>query len=442
MSTALQQRAFQSWGRVSRSTYAIATPSFRDELPDLLRAGPGQPALAVGLGRSYGDSCLNSDGRLIDMTRLNRIIAFDCGQGIVHAEAGLSLDDLLRIIVPKGWFLPTTPGTRFVTLGGAVANDVHGKNHHAAGSLACSVRRLQLIRSDGSQSKLAADAAGPLFEATVGGLGLTGVIATVELKLAPIRSTYLDVERVAFGHVRDFFAVNAESTDKFEHTVAWVDCASGSRHLGRGFLQRARWRDDGDLTPHRARAPLAVPVEAPGFLFNRLSLKAFNALYYNAKTRGGERARVHYGSFFYPLDAIGQWNRLYGPRGFYQYQCVVPPEAAQAAVEEMLRQIVEAGTGSCLAVLKTLGPIRSPGMLSFPREGTTLALDFPNKGPATLKLLARLDVVVREARGRLYPAKDGRMPADMFRDGYPQWQEFARHIDPQFGSDFWRRVAA
>jgi L-gulonolactone oxidase len=431
---------FVSWGRVERGSQEVAAPAFRDELQTLLAASADRSLLAVGLRRSYGDSCLNGGHRLIDMTRLDRLIALDSARGIVQAEAGLALGDLLRHIVPKGRFTTTTPGTRHATLGGLVANDVHGKNHHRAGSFGRGVRRLGLLRSDQGQIDLAPGEGSGLFAATIGGLGLSGIITSVELELAPIRSAYLDVERIAFGHVRDFFRLAEESVASHEHTVAWIDCTATGSELGRGIFQRANWLDDGDLAPHSESA-LSVPFEAPGALLNSVVIRSFNGLYYRLQKSGRARQRMHYAPFFYPLDKVGHWNRLYGRGGFYQYQCLVPPSAAAAAIEELMREIAASGAASALSVLKTLGPSRSPGMLSFAREGTTLALDFANRGAPTLALLGRLDDIVRQAGGRLYPAKDGRMPADMFRSGYPEWTSFATHVDPRFSSNFWRRVA-
>ena len=431
---------FLSWGRVERASQEVAAPHFRDELKALLTEPGDRSLLAVGRGRSYGESCLNGGQRLIDMTRLDRLIAVDPVKGVVQAEAGLALGDLLRHIVPRGWFTTTTPGTRHATLGGLVANDVHGKNHHRSGSFGRGIRKLGLLRSDRGQLDLAAGQGDELFAATIGGLGLTGVITSVELELAPIRSAYLDVERIAFGHLRDFFRLAAESADSHEHTVAWIDCAAGGSDLGRGIFQRANWLEDGDLAPH-SDSGLTVPFETPAVLLNAVTVRAFNGLYYRLQKSGSARQRMHYAPFFYPLDKVDHWNRLYGRSGFYQYQCVVPPSAAEAATEELLREIAGSGAASVLSVLKTLGAARSPGLLSFAREGATLALDVANRGPATLALLGRLDAIVRQAGGRLYPAKDGRMPADMFRAGYPEWTSFAQHVDPRFSSNFWRRVA-
>jgi FAD/FMN-containing dehydrogenase len=432
-------RDVTSWGRVARARHRVARPRFSDELGACLAPGAGDGGLlAVGLGRSYGDSGLNAERRLIDMAGLDRLVAFDAEAGILRADAGLSLDDLLGVTVPRGWFLPTTPGTRYVTLGGAVANDVHGKNHHSAGSLGCAVREIALLRTDGTRRR--PRPGDPLFAATIGGLGLTGVITEVELSLAPIGSAYLDVERLAFGDVAEFFAVARDSA-AYEHTVAWVDCTAGAGAPGRGVFSRGSWRSDGRLEPHDRAGGPALPVDLPQGLLNRRSVALFNALYRRLQLRRPAARVEHYAPFFYPLDGLRQWNRLYGRAGFYQYQCVVPPDAAEAAVAELLGAIAASGEGSFLAVLKTFGPRRSEGLVSFPMEGATLALDFANRGARTHALLGRLDNIVAGAGGRLYPAKDGRMPAAMFQAGYPEWRRLGELKDPGLCSDFWRRVS-
>jgi L-gulonolactone oxidase len=430
---------YTSWGRVVRAEHAVAKPRFPDQLADCLANG-GQHAstLAIGLRRSYGDSALNSRERLIDMTRLDRLIAFDAEAGLLRADAGLSIDALLQVIVPKGWFLSTTPGTRFVTLGGAVANDVHGKNHHRSGSLGCSVRSIGLMRSDAPPQRLKPGE--PLFQATLGGLGLTGIITDVELSLARIGSAYLEVERVPFRDIGEFFRVAGESTERFEHTVAWIDCANAGETLGRGIFQRANWCADGELTSHRRRTGPALPIDLPGRVLNRLTVRLFNKLYYRLQQRGPRRQRLHYAPVFYPLDSLRDWNRIYGRAGFYQYQCVVPSNVQEAAIRDLVAIIARSGAASFLAVLKTFAARHSGGLVSFPMEGATLALDFPNRGAATLELLAKLDTVVSAAGGRLYPAKDGRMPAAMFQAGYPEWTRLRALKDPALSSDFWRRV--
>jgi FAD/FMN-containing dehydrogenase len=438
----LERTDVLSWGRVVRQPQHVARPSFRDELPSLVVEPGWKSKLTIGLRRSYGDSCLNSAGALLDVTGLDRVIAFDPRSGLLRAEAGLSLSDLLRVVVPHGWFLPTTPGTRFVTLGGAVANDVHGKNHHGAGTFGASVTALGLLRSDGRRLNLTSGLEPELFRATIGGLGLTGVIEWVEFQLAPIRSAFLDVEIVPYGSLDEFWSVAEASVGRFEHTVAWIDCLTTGASAGRGVFTRANWSDDGQLDSHDDRSFKSLPFDFPGFALNGLSVAAFNELYYRVHRRKQGKVRQHYSAFFYPLDAIQNWNRLYGTRGMLQYQCAIPWGHEQACMRALLEEIARSGQASFLAVLKTFGNRQSPGMLSFPRPGATLALDFPNRGSETLAVMSRLDDIVREAGGALYAAKDGRMPAHMFKLAYPRWQEFASHKDPQMSSDFWRRVAA
>jgi FAD/FMN-containing dehydrogenase len=436
----LERADILSWGRVVRRPQRVARPGFRDELPRLISEPGWKSKLAIGLRRSYGDSCLNSAGALLDATSLNRVIAFDPQSGRLQAEAGISLSDLLRLIVPHGWFLPTTPGTRFVTLGGAVANDVHGKNHHGAGTFGASVTGLGLVRSDGGRLKLTPGLEPELFCATVGGLGLTGVIEWVELQLVPIRSAHLDVEIVPYASLDDFWSVAKESVGRFEHTVAWIDCLSRGASAGRGVFTRANWAEDGPLDAHDDRTFKSLPFEFPSFALNTLWVAAFNEFYYRLHRLKQRKVRQHYSAFFYPLDAVHNWNRLYGSRGMLQYQCVIPPAHERASVRALLDEIARSGQASFLAVIKTFGDRPSPGMLSFPRPGATLALDFPNRGPATLAVMRRLDNIVREAGGALYPAKDGRIPADIFKLAYPRWEAFAAHKDPRMNSDFWRRM--
>jgi L-gulonolactone oxidase len=302
------------------------------------------------------------------------------------------------------------------------------------------VRRLGLVRTDGTTHEIGPEDGSSLFAATIGGLGLTGVIAWAELQLSPVAGAWLDNEDIAFHGLDDFFALAAASEASHAYTVAWVDCLAGGRALGRGIFSRANLAADPDRTPHRPPR-LAAPLDAPAGLLHPLAMRLFNAGYFALKSARGGRRKAHYDGFFFPLDAIGGWNRIYGRPGFFQHQCVIPEAAARDATAELVSQIAANGQGSFLAVLKTFGAPASPGLLSFPMKGATLAVDFPNRGEPTLKLLARLDDVVREAGGRLYPAKDGRIDAAMFAAGYPQLAEFARHVDPGLSSGFWRRVA-
>ena len=442
MAVSYHDEVVRPWGRVSGAAQAVARPRRRDELTALIaEAGQGGGGLlGMGLNRSYGDSGLNPGGRAISTRGLDRFIAFDPEAGVLTAEAGASLDEILRLIVPQGWFLPTTPGTRFVTLAGAIANDVHGKNHHRAGSFGRHVQRIGLLRSDLGTLELSPVQHPELFHATLGGLGLTGLIAWAEIALSRIPGSLLDEETILFRNLAEFFALTAESEPAFEHVSAWIDCTASGNALGRGVMFRGNWAPEGGLVPHPSRQRLSIPVTAPPGLMNSVTLKAFNAAYGLAQRLKKGAARVHYAKAFYPLDAIGGWNRLYGPKGFYQHQFMAPPQTQEAAMTQALNLLAKSGQGSFLAVLKSLGPLRSGGLVSFEGPGLSLALDFPNRGEETLRLLAQLDEIVVEAGGRIYPAKDARMSPKAFKSGYPQWRELEARRDPLFSSGFWRRV--
>jgi FAD/FMN-containing dehydrogenase len=395
--------------------------------------------LPHGNGRSYGDVCLNADQTLLLTRGLDRFIQFDLAQGTIRCEAGMLLSELLALTVPQGWFLPVTPGTQYVTVGGAIANDVHGKNHHRVGSFGCHVRALELLRSDGTRIECGAQQNTEWFAATVGGLGLTGLITWAELQLLPIANPFLWTRAWRFGDLSEFWARNDEAERQYPHTVAWVDCLAKGRHLGRGIYFAGHHAPAQTELPVFQARRLRIGFELPFSLVNGPSLAAFNFVYYHRPIHS-RAVLTHYLPFFYPLDWVEQWNRIYGRKGFYQYQCVLPKAVGREALKELLGEIGRDGQGSFLAVLKTFGKIRSPGLLSFPREGVTLALDFPNRNAATHRLFERLDRVVMEAGGALYPAKDARMPPELFRRGFPAWQEFQRYRDPGFSSNFWRRV--
>jgi len=435
----LERDDILSWGRVARRTQRVAQPRFIDELSGMFTAVNGASCLAAGLRRSYGDSCLNSAGGLVDMRGLDRIIAFDADSGVLCAEAGASLGEILRMVTPKGWFLPTTPGTRFVTLGGAIANDVHGKNHHRAGAFGRHVRALGLVRSDRGALTVSAQSDPALFASTIGGLGLTGMIAWAELQLVKVGSSFLDVETVAYDNLEAFWALADESTARFEHTVAWIDCVSRGAKMGRGIFSRANWANDGVYSAHKEATWKRIPFDAPGFALNSLTVRAFNEAYYDLNRAKARASRQHYAPFFYPLDAVLDWNKLYGRGGMLQFQCAIPRGRERDAIRALLDVITSSGQASFLAVIKTFGDLNSPGLLSFPLPGATLALDFPSRGVSTLDLMGRLDAIVAEAGGALYPAKDGRMPRDMFRRSFPNWERLVK--DPGMSSDFWRRVA-
>ncbi|QGL62241.1 FAD-binding oxidoreductase [Stenotrophomonas maltophilia] len=429
----------QSWGRYPRVEQRIIPVLDRNGALPL--PSDGGTVLAHGNGRSYGDSCLNPGATLLTSRNLDRFIDFDPATGVVRCEAGVTLANILDIALPRGWFLPVTPGTRYATVGGAIGNDVHGKNHHRAGTFCHHVRCIELLRSDGSRQQLTpADSSG-LFAATAGGLGLTGFITWVELQLRRVPGPWIETESIRFDNLDEFFELSRDSAEGFEYTVAWIDCLAKGANLGRGHFLR------GDHAPGDAQAATpssaprrSMPLVPPVSLVNRLTLRPFNTLYYWRQPARHARQISHYQSYFYPLDGINHWNRMYGPRGFLQHQCVLPPATARDATAALLAEIARSGRGSFLAVLKEFGDRPSPGLMSFPRPGTTLALDFPNDGPDLLKMLDRLDRIVSDAGGAVYPAKDARMSGALFRQAYPAWEAFSRFIDPRFSSGFWRRV--
>ena len=370
---------------------------------------------------------------------LDRFISFDQASGILRCESGVTLQSILQLVVPQGWFLSCTPGTQYAAIGGALANDVHGKKHHAQGSFGHHVKAFELIRSTGEVLLCTPYLNADMFTATVGGLGLTGLLSWVEIQLIPVNNPWMWVESHRFSNLEHFWQLNQEAEQHWSYTVAWIDCLASGNSQGRGVLFTGKHAASQSQLPSYKESSRRVPFDPPVSLVNRLSLRSFNALYYRqpVKPQGG---LCHYAPYFYPLDAIQNWNRIYGYKGFYQYQCVLPPEVAREATAQLLGAIERSGQGSFLAVLKTFGSQPSVGMLSFARPGATLALDFPNLGDRTLNLFNRLDAIVSEAGGALYPAKDARMPASLFQSGFPSWEEFSNFIDPAFSSHFWQRV--
>ncbi len=427
-------RPVSSWGRLSATPHDVVELADRDAVAMALAGRT--PGIALGAGRSYGDECLNPGGILWSTRGLDRLIAFDEARGILRCEAGVVLRDIQRLMIPRGWSLPVVPGTQIATVGGAIANDVHGKNHHAAGTFGDHVPALRLVRTDGETIECGPGLRPDWFAATVGGLGLTGLIVEAELQLRRTPGPWLEAETLPFAGLDAFFRLSEESATDWEHTVSWIDCTSGANV--RGLFLRARPSERGAARPWRERQRV-IPFTPPVSLVNRLTLRALNTAYYELNRRRAGPRIVHYEPFLYPLDAIGDWNRLYGPGGFYQYQCVVPPGPGPQAVRDMLAAIAEAREGSILAVLKTFGDRQPPGLLSFVQPGVTLALDFQNR-PGVLRLFERLDAIVRAAGGRLYPAKDARMPREMFETGYPRLPEFLPYRDPGMSSAMSRRL--
>jgi len=433
-----------AWGRLSSAQHRVVSLTGRAGAAATVQEERG--GISHGMGRSYGDVALNSGGLLWSTRGLDRFVDFDTVTGRLVCEAGVQLRDIQRVFVPRGWMLAASPGTQIVTVGGAIANDVHGKNHHAIGSFGDHVKRLVLLRTDGELIECGPDDRSDWFAATVGGIGLTGVILLAELQLRPVAGPWLNTESIPYGTLDEFFDLSSRSEADWEYTVSWIDCLSGGIRKGdsgrtkaRGIFMRGNHATAAEGPPPNENSR-RVPFTPPIPLVNKLSLRAFNTAYYwLGRWRAGASLQ-HYQPFFYPLDNLHDWNRIYGPRGFYQYQCVIPDAAGPDAIQALLGEIGRAGRGSFLAVLKTFGDRPSFGMLSFPRPGVTLALDFANSGAELERLFGRLDAIVAETGGRLYLAKDARMPRALFESGYPCHAEFRAFRDPGITSEMSRRL--
>ncbi len=390
------------------------------------------------MGRSYGDVALNADGRLVLTSATDSIMSFNRETGRIRAASGLTLADLNRVAVPSGWIVPVSPGTKYVTLGGAVANDVHGKNHHIAGSFGAHIVALELIRSDGETLICSATENAELFAATISGLGLTGYISWVEIQLKRIGSSNLHVENIRYPDLERFFELSEDSAD-WTYTAAWVDCFSPKSKLGAGIFTRARFADDGELRADDLGKAKRFPFELPSILLNKFTISTFNWIY---KRRPGASFKgvQNFQKFFYPLDQIQDWNRLYGRKGFYQHQSIIPMTESKNGVAALLNAIRQSGQGSFLAVLKRHSKETSPGLNSFPLGGVSLALDFPNRGDKTIRFLRELDRIAVQHGGRMYPAKDSVMTPEIYQTGYPNWARLEALRDPKISSSFWRRV--
>lgn len=438
--------ALSSWGRLSHDDHHLHWLHPDNTKHILTTASPGLP---FGMGRSYGDVCLNPGAHLWMTQQLNHLTAFDAATGKLRCEAGVLLRDINRTLLPQGWLLPVSPGTEFVTVGGAIANDVHGKNHHRYGSFGEHVISIDLLRTNGEQIHCRTDQpdgspAREMLRASVGGLGLTGLIVNTEIQLRRINNGWLHTDTTAFEGLHRFFELADSSETDWEYTVAWIDCLSKNT---RGIFLRANHCNE--LPAGKTEIPVFIkqkniPLTPPVSLVNKLSLQLFNHFYFSHQRARSGAGLSDLNSFFYPLDSIAHWNRLYGARGFYQYQCVIPHHNRLDATRELLRCIAQSGEGSMLSVLKTFGDRPASGMLSFPMHGATLALDFPRfsgrRHKQTLEMFNTLDSIVASAGGRLYAAKDARMPVSLFRNAYPQLANFLTWRDPGIESALSRRL--
>lgn len=431
-------RPMSGWGRFPVEPCHLFRPERRAEVAAILASGAQRTYVSRGLGRSYGDAALNRDGGLICHTRLNRFLGFDSSAGTLECEAGVSFEEILRTFLPRGFFLPVTPGTKFVTVGGAIAADVHGKNHHKDGTLASFILDLKLLTPTGSVLACSCGANPEIFWATVGGMGLTGMILSARMQLRKVESAYVLVDYQKARNLGEALDAMGEGDERYQYSVAWIDCLQAGKSLGRAVLMRGNHAPAAQI-PESVRNPLAqphhfgwnLPFDFPSLALNRLSVGAFNTVFYGTHRSMTDQV-VDFDSFFYPLDAVENWNRLYGKRGFVQYQVALPQESGRTGLAALLQRLAESRRASFLAVLKRFGD-GNPGLLSFPLRGYTLALDLPVTN-GLVPLLRELDRVVISMGGRTYLAKDAVLSAADFRAMYPNVEAFRalkRKLDPQ-----------
>jgi FAD/FMN-containing dehydrogenase len=416
------------WGKHPFIDANILNPRCADDVMALLSQSEKEDIICRGLGRSYGDSALASEVALLRY--LDHYTEFDESTGILTCEAGVSLSDILATFIPKGWFLPVTPGTKFVSVGGAIACDVHGKNHHKEGSFSDHVLAFKIATVSEGIVECSRESRPELFYATCGGMGLTGIVLEATFQLKPITSAYIDEVILKANNLDEVFAM-FEEYDSYTYSVAWIDCLTTGSALGRSLLMLGEHASTGERTIGK-KGKLSVPFDMPSMLLNRYSIQAFNTLYYNKTTHKRSERKTHYEPFFYPLDGINNWNRMYGKNGFTQYQFVLPKPTGKEGMREILNRIAESKKGSFLAVLKAFGK-GNDNYLSFPFEGYTLALDF-KLDTEVLRLLGELDNIVIEHGGRLYLCKDSRMSQRMLQLGYPDLDKFVT-VRSEYGAN-------
>ncbi len=446
----MSRRELAGWGRTSPSAAELLTPVTHDEVAAAVADAPERGVLARGLGRSYGDAAQNAGGTVVDATVVDGVRAFDPDTGVLTVAAGASLDQLMRALVPRGWFVPVTPGTRYVTVGGAVASDIHGKNHHRAGSWCQHVSSLRLATPTGTV-EVGPDADPDLFWATAGGMGLTGVVLDATVALTPIATSRTLVDTDRTDDLDECMAVLTEGDDDYEYTVAWVDLLPLRGQVGRSVITRGRFAQPDELSLAARRDPfgfdphplLSVPPLVPSRLLNRWRIQAFNEAWFRRapRQRRGEVQTIS--RFFHPLDGVDDWNRLYGPRGFLQWQVAVP-FGSEETLRWVAQEIAAAGVPTLIGVLKRFGPA-NPGPLSFPLAGWTLCVDIPAAVDGLGALLERLDERVAEAGGRVYLAKDARLRPELLEVMYPrlgEWRAVRERVDPRgaLQSDLGRRL--
>jgi FAD/FMN-containing dehydrogenase len=411
-----------NWNNYPRVKANIMTPFFEDEVSRIFELK--NPIIARGNGRCYGDASLG--GNVLNTLELKHILSFDQQRGIISCQAGMLLSDILDFIIPRGWYLPVTPGTKFITIGGAFASDIHGKNHHNEGSFADYVKKIKILMPNGELEECSPNNNPTLFWYSAGGMGLTGIILEVTFSLKKIESPFINQRQIKAKDLDQIVELLDQYKD-YTYSVAWIDCLSEGKSFGRSILmvgEHAAKEQVANKLLKRKRE-ISVPFYFPSFTLNQVSVKAFNTFFYAKNYKKVMDSIVSFEKFFYPLDSILSWNRIYGRDGFIQYQFVVPRDNGKRAISQILTKIASKGWGSFLAVLKTFGPGSIP--LSFQMEGYTLALDIPmNKN--LFKFLDLLDEMVRDSGGRIYLSKDARMKPEIFFSTYPQSQNFAQFV--------------
>lgn len=435
------------WGRYPRHPATVVYP---EDVSEAVPPRVGQ-MIARGQGRSYGDAALSEDGIVMLTERLNGGLAFDEQKCVLTAQAGATLVEVIDQYLPRGWFPSVVPGTKFVSLGGCVAADIHGKNHHRDGAFGAHVAEIEIVLADRSRWRCSPEKDPALFWATVGGMGLTGIITAVSFRLIPVQSAYVVVQHHQAEDLDASFEILSERAWDDHYTVAWLDCLAKGKQFGRSVLMRGHHASLDCLPPGLRSRPFSRPrrqrnlgFDFPSWLLNSATVKAFNQFYYRLQGRRREPFIADYESFFFPLDRIGNWNRMYGKRGFIQYQCVLPPAGAHRGTQALLEALVQAGRASFLSVLKRFGA-GGRGLLSFPIEGYTLTLDLPVSDPELFPFLDSLDAIVMKYGGRVYLAKDARLRPETFRAMYPrlnEWLKIKAEVDPEnrFASDMARRL--
>ena len=450
--TAIRSRSegISGWGHFPRYECDLYRPEAIAELQALVESDSSASLIARGQGRSYGDAALNEGSGVVLQERLDRLLGFDAEKGVLHCEAGVTLAEIIDLFLPLGFFPAITPGTKNISLGGAIAADVHGKNHHRDGTISAQILDFRLMTSRGEVLDCSRTENADVFWATLGGMGLTGVVLDLRLRLRPVESAYLHGDTRRTRNLDETLEEVLGHDQEYDYAVAWVDCITGRRSLGRSVLLRARPAPVSDLPSRlqnspfriRQRPRLDVPFYWPDFALNRITMGLGNQAYYT-KHRTGQRL-VGYERYFYPLDSIRNWNRIYGRRGVLQYQLVLPTDTCRAGLVEIMGKVTASGLASFLAVLKSTGP-SNEGPLSFPIEGASLAMDFPNRGDELFALLRSLDQIVLRHGGRTYLAKDSILDPDTFRAMYPRHSEFLEikaRVDPEqrFSSSLARRI--